>query len=126
MGKDAAGRVSPRAITLPRLYAILDAGVLARQKMEIGPAAEQLRDAGVTLLQYRDKIRLREEQVLRNAKIIDDIFSGVDCTLVFGMTNRRWRCFAGWNAVACGARGRSGRGGAGGAVAGRACGVLDA
>ena len=69
MEKDAAGRVSPRAITLPRLYAILDAGVLARQKMEIAEAAAQLRDAGVTLLQYRDKTGTRD-QVLRNAKII--------------------------------------------------------
>ena len=44
MEKDAAHRVSPRAITLPRLYAILDAGVLARQKMEIAQAAAQLRE----------------------------------------------------------------------------------
>ena len=97
MGKDAVGRVSPRAITLPRLYAILDAGVLARQKMEIGRAAEQLRDAGVTLLQYRDKIG-SQEQILHNAKIIDDIFFGVDCTLVLN-DDPALAVLAGWNAV---------------------------
>ena len=97
MEKDAAGRVSPRAITLPRLYAILDAGVLARQKMEIVQAAEQLRDAGVTLLQYRDKTGTRE-QVLRNAKIIKDIFSGVDCMLVLN-DEPALAVLSGWNAV---------------------------
>lgn len=97
MGKDAAGRVSPRAITLPRLYAILDAGVLARQKMEIGPAAEQLRDAGVTLLQYRDKVG-SQEQILHNAKIIDDTFFGLDCTLVLN-DDPALAVLAGWNAV---------------------------
>ena len=97
MGKDAAGGVSPRAITLPRLYAILDAGVLARQKMGIGQAAEQLRDAGVTLLQYRDKAST-QEQIRHNAKIIGDIFSGVDCTLVLN-DDPALAVLSGWNAV---------------------------
>ncbi|HMH15126.1 MAG TPA: thiamine phosphate synthase [Edaphobacter sp.] len=97
MGKDTAGRVSPRVTTLPRLYAILDAGVLDRQKMEIGQAAEQLRDAGVTLLQYRDKAGTRE-QILRNATIIGGIFSGVDCTLVLN-DDPALAVILGWNAV---------------------------
>jgi thiamine-phosphate pyrophosphorylase len=95
--KNAAGRVSPCAITLPRLYAILDAGVLDRQKMEISRAAEQLRDAGVTLLQYRDKTG-SPEQILRNAKTIEDIFSGVDCTLVLN-DDPVLAMRSGWNAV---------------------------
>ena len=97
MGKDAAGRVSPLAITLPRLYAILDAGVLARQRMEIGPAAEQLRDAGVTLLQYRDKTGTRE-QILHNSRIIQSIFSGVNCTLVLN-DDPALAVLSNWNAV---------------------------
>ena len=97
MGKDSAGRVSPLVITLPRLYAILDAGVLARQKMEIGYAAEQLRDAGVTLLQYRDKTGT-QEQILHNSRIIQSIFSGVDCTLVLN-DDPELAVLSNWNAV---------------------------
>ena len=97
MGKDSAGRVSSRAITLSRLYAILDAGVLARQKMEIDHAAGQLRDAGVTLLQYRDKTGT-PEQILHNAKIIGDVFSGIDCTLVLN-DDPALAVLSGWNAV---------------------------
>ena len=97
MEKDSAGSVSPLAITLPRLYAILDAGVLARQKMEIGHVAEQLRDAGVKLLQYRDKTGT-PEQILRNAKIIGDVFFGIDCTLVLN-DDSALAVLSGWNAV---------------------------
>jgi thiamine-phosphate pyrophosphorylase len=97
VGKDAADRVSRRAMRLPRLYAILDAEVLACQKMEIGQVAEQLRDAGVTLLQYRDKTGT-QEHILRNAKIIGDIFSGVDCTLVLN-DDPALAVLSGWNAV---------------------------
>jgi thiamine-phosphate pyrophosphorylase len=97
VGKDAADRILPGAITLPRLYAIVDAGALARQRMEIGHAAEQLRDAGVTLLQYRDKTGT-QEQILRHAKMIEDIFSGVDCTLVLN-DDPALAVLSGWNAV---------------------------
>lgn len=97
MGRDTAGRVSPRTIKLPRLYAILDAEVLLRQEMEVGATAEQLRDAGVTLLQYRDKTGT-QEQILYNAKMIEDIFSGVDCTLVMN-DDPALAVVAGWNAV---------------------------
>jgi len=82
---------------LPRLYAILDAGVLAHQKMEIHNTAEQLRDAGVTLLQYRDKTGTRE-QILHHARIIDEVFSGIDCTLVLN-DDPTLAALTGWNAV---------------------------
>jgi thiamine-phosphate pyrophosphorylase len=65
--------------------------------MELGRTAEQLRDAGVTLLQYRDKTGTREK-ILRNAKIISDIFSGVDCTLVLN-DDPTLAVLSGWNAV---------------------------
>ena len=97
MEKDSAGRISTRALMLPRLYAILDAEVLVCQKMEIGLAAKQLRDAGVTLVQYRDKTGT-PEQVLRNAKIIGDVFSGVDGMLVLN-DDPALAVLSGWNAV---------------------------
>jgi thiamine-phosphate pyrophosphorylase len=65
--------------------------------MAIGQVAGQLRDAGVTLLQYRDKTGT-QEQILRNAKIIEDIFSGVDCTLVLN-DDPALAVLSGWNAV---------------------------
>jgi thiamine-phosphate pyrophosphorylase len=65
--------------------------------MEIGQVAEQLRDAGVTLLQYRDKTGTRE-QILRSAKIIGDVFSGIDCTLVLN-DDPALAVLSGWNAV---------------------------
>ena len=97
MGKSTADRVSPRVITLPRLYAIVDEGVLARQKIEIGHAVEQLRDAGVTLLQYRNKTGTRE-LILHNSRVIQSIFSGVDCTLVLN-DDPALAVLSGWNAV---------------------------
>jgi thiamine-phosphate pyrophosphorylase len=97
VGKGTADRVSPRVITLPRLYAIVDAGVLARQKIEISRAVEQLRDAGVTLLQYRDKTGTRE-QILHNSRVIQRIFSGVDCTLILN-DDPALAVLAEWNAV---------------------------
>jgi thiamine-phosphate pyrophosphorylase len=95
--KDSAGRISTRALMLPRLYAILDAGVLARQKLEISQAAEQLRDAGVTLLQYRDKTGTRD-QILHNSRAIQSIFSDVNCMLVLN-DDPALAVLSGWNAV---------------------------
>ena len=97
MGKDTADRVLPRAITLPRLYAIVDTGVLARQKIEIDYAVAQLRDAGVTLLQYRDKAGTRE-QILRNSRVIQGIFCDVDCRLILN-DDPALAVLTEWNAV---------------------------
>ncbi len=41
--------------SLPKFYAILDAGLLARRGVELADFARALRDAGVRLVQYRDK-----------------------------------------------------------------------
>ena len=40
---------------LPRLYPILDAELLAARSLSLAAVASELRAAGVTLLQYRDK-----------------------------------------------------------------------
>ncbi len=81
MGQDVRSRVSPRALTLPRLYPILDAETLRLRGVAIERFASELRDAGVTLLQYRDKRGSRDE-ILRTASRITEVFRGVECTLV--------------------------------------------
>lgn len=66
---------------LPKLYPILDAGLLAARGMELGWAAEQIRAAGVKLLQYRDKAGAPQD-VLRNAAAIREAFAGAECRLI--------------------------------------------
>lgn len=82
---------------LPRLYAIVDAEMLASRGIALTGFVKDLRDAGVTLVQYRDK-RGDEHEILRNAKIITEIFEGREATLVMNdspaLAHR-----AGWNAV---------------------------
>ena len=52
---------------LPRLYAIVDRGTLDARGVSVPAFAEELREAGVTLLQYRDKVSGAQE-VLRAAR----------------------------------------------------------
>jgi len=64
--------------------------------------ASELRDAGVTLLQYRDKSGSQEE-ILRNAKIIQEAFRGVACTLIMN-DDPVLAMLSDWNAVHVGQR----------------------
>jgi thiamine-phosphate pyrophosphorylase len=83
--------------SLPKFYAILDAGLLARRGVELADFARGLRDAGVRLVQYRDK-GAAPQMVLRNAETVRNIFSGTDCLLV--MNDRAdLTVLAGWNGV---------------------------
>lgn len=82
---------------LPRLYAIVDAEMLASRRIELSGFVEELRDAGVTLLQYRDKLG-SEETILRNAEIITEIFRGSEATLVMN-DSPMLAHLAAWNAV---------------------------
>ena len=66
---------------LPGLYPIVDAGVLQGRGIALDAVARMLRDAGVTLLQYRDKIA-SPQTVLRNAAVIRKAFAGTDCRLI--------------------------------------------
>lgn len=66
---------------LPKLYPILDAGLLAARGMELRWAAEQMRAAGVKLLQYRDKAGA-PQTVLRNAAVIREVFAGAECRMI--------------------------------------------
>jgi thiamine-phosphate pyrophosphorylase len=83
--------------TLPRLYAIADAGVLLSRGTTVVQFANKLRDAGVTLLQYRDK-SAGPQTILRNAAVITEAFAGTDATLI--MNDRSdLAALAGWDGV---------------------------
>jgi thiamine-phosphate pyrophosphorylase len=97
MGKAARGRLPSRALKLPRLYAIVDAETLAKRGLELSWFVSRLREAGVTLLQYRDK-RATEEEILRNAKIIEEEFRGTPHMLVMN-DSPVLAMLSDWNAV---------------------------
>jgi len=67
--------------SLPRLYAIVDAQVLAQRGLALAAFAEELRAAGVSLVQYRDKNGSPQE-VLRAAAILRQAFAGTPCRLI--------------------------------------------
>jgi len=66
---------------LPRFYPIFDAGLLQRRQLGYPAFAESLRNAGVTLVQYRDKSG-SDDVVLRNARVIAKAFEGSGATLI--------------------------------------------
>jgi len=84
-------------MVLPRLYAIADVGTLARAGISLRGFAEELRAAGVTLLQYRDK-DADDEVALYRAEEIGEAFEGAGATLI---VNDRLdtMLLAGWDGV---------------------------
>lgn len=66
---------------LPRLYAIVDAGVLAARDISLECFAQELRAAGVGLVQYRDKGGSPRE-VLRAAATLGESMAGSQCNLI--------------------------------------------
>jgi thiamine-phosphate pyrophosphorylase len=81
----------------PRLYPILDAGVLAARGVSIAEYARVLRATGITLLQYRDKDGA-DAAILKNAEQIFDIFAGSGARLL--MNDRMdLMLLAGWDGV---------------------------
>lgn len=84
-------------LTLPRLYAILDAEALLARGADLLETAAALREAGVRLLQYRDK-QGSSEVVLRNAQAIARCFRGSGCTLVLN-DHAELVASAGWDGV---------------------------
>jgi len=68
-------------VTLPRLYAIVDKETLNARGVRLAEFARELRDAGVTLLQYRDKLGGPQE-ILRAAAEISAVFAGLEATLI--------------------------------------------
>jgi thiamine-phosphate pyrophosphorylase len=66
---------------VPRLYPILDAGLLLRAGISLEYFARELRDAGVRFLQYRDK-DTSDEAVLQRATLLRGIFPSSDSCLI--------------------------------------------
>lgn len=95
--QQAGSESSSPSLKLPRLYAIVDAETLATQGIPLRRFVEDLRDAGVRLVQYRDKLG-DEEQILRNAETIAEVFRDTEATLVMNDSARLAR-LAGWTAV---------------------------
>jgi thiamine-phosphate pyrophosphorylase len=67
--------------SLPRLYPILDAGLLLRAGVSIEAFALELRQAGIRFLQYRDK-EATDEVVLERAALLRTIFPPSDSCLI--------------------------------------------
>ena len=72
---------SGSALKLPRLYAIADRETLDRRGVSVVAFAGELREGGVRLVQYRDKVGAPQE-VLRGAREIAEVFAGVEATLI--------------------------------------------
>jgi len=82
---------------LPRLYAIVDAGMLEARRLALEGFVSELAGAGITLVQYRDKLGTGE-RVLQNARKVAEAFRGLEATLV--MNDSPELAFeAGWRAV---------------------------
>jgi thiamine-phosphate pyrophosphorylase len=67
--------------SLPRLYPILDAGLLLRTRLSIEGFALELRQAGIRFLQYRDK-EATDEVVLERAALLRSLFPAFDSCLI--------------------------------------------
>jgi thiamine-phosphate pyrophosphorylase len=66
---------------LPRLYPIVDEGVLGLRGVALGRVAEDLKAAGAELLQYRNKVS-EPDSILRSAAVVWEIFTGTGCRLI--------------------------------------------
>jgi thiamine-phosphate pyrophosphorylase len=66
---------------IPRLYPIIDQGLIERCNVSVGRAAEDLKTAGATLLQYRNKVG-EPDAILRDASEIWEVFDGSGCRLM--------------------------------------------
>jgi thiamine-phosphate pyrophosphorylase len=86
-----------RPFSLPKLYAIVDGGVLTKRGVALTDFARSLRNAGVRTVQYRDK-NAAPQIILEQADMIHGVFAGDDCLLV--MNDRADLAVqAGWDAV---------------------------
>ena len=66
---------------LPRLYPVIDAGLLLQAGISMQDFARGLRQAGIRFLQYRDK-KGTESQVLERASLLRAIFPASDSCLI--------------------------------------------
>jgi thiamine-phosphate pyrophosphorylase len=70
-----------RCLKPPRFYPILDAGLLLRAGLSLESFAQQLREAGIRFLQYRDK-EASDVLLLQRAAILRRIFPASDSCLI--------------------------------------------
>jgi thiamine-phosphate pyrophosphorylase len=66
---------------LPRLYPIVDEGLLRQRGIALGRVAEDLKAAGAQLLQYRNKLSA-PDSILRSAAVVWEVFDGTACRLM--------------------------------------------
>ena len=85
------------SLRLPAFYPIVDVDLLVRRGIALQEYAQALRDAGVMLLQYRDK-QGSPQQVIRNAAIIKEVFHGSECILILD-DRADLAALAGWDGV---------------------------
>lgn len=84
-------------ISNPEIYAILDTETLEKKHFDLRLTAMELRDAGVKLIQYRNKFG-SPQQVIANTQMLHEVFAGTGVTLIL---NDRvdLALLAGWNAA---------------------------
>jgi thiamine-phosphate pyrophosphorylase len=68
-------------IELPRLYPIIDAGILQSRELDLRSFSVELRQAGITLAQWRHKDGSPQE-ILTGAAIIRQTFAATNCRLI--------------------------------------------
>jgi len=68
-------------VIVSRMYAIVDAELLAARSVALADFARELRAADVSLVQYRDKSGLPQD-VLRSAAILREAMAGSGCKLI--------------------------------------------
>jgi thiamine-phosphate pyrophosphorylase len=66
---------------IPRLYAIADAAFLSARRISVTDFARELAQAGVQLIQYRDKTG-SPQQVLRQTEQLREALSGSACRII--------------------------------------------
>jgi len=85
------------AIALARLYPIVDEGLLSRNGFDVASFAEELREAGVRLVQYRNKVD-GPQKVLQAADVIRGVVANVECRLILN-DRADLAVIAGWDGV---------------------------
>src|ERR1700742_908128 len=79
------------------LYGIVDRATLDARGLKVKDFARELREAGVRLVQYRDKVN-GPQDILRAANEIDEAFEGADVVRI--MNDRAdLAVLAGWDGV---------------------------
>jgi len=68
-------------LKLPKLYAIVDRDTLDKRGVSVRAFAEELREGGARLVQYRDK-KNGPQEVLQAAGEISEVFTDVDAVLI--------------------------------------------